>query len=270
MNATLTQVDLTRRNHRRAVRFFWGWLILATWVSLAGNVAHAWLTAPPGTRWLASCVAAVPPTVLLLSVHGLAVLAKATASGAVYRAAVTATGALALGAFTLSFVALRDLAIIAGIPVELAPVLPLVIDLAIGVATLALVAIGDKPARRSRTATSSATRTRSASVAVANAKRDVMTAKTASAVTVIRDAETSPESGRAVVNADSATLRLAEELVAEKATRQPVEVVVAILTAHQAGDPLNRIARNLGVHHSAVSRVLEAAAKIDQGQLMAV
>lgn len=33
-------------------------------------------------------------------------------AGVVYRAVVTATGALALGAFTLSFVALRDLAII--------------------------------------------------------------------------------------------------------------------------------------------------------------
>ncbi|MGB0436219.1 MAG: hypothetical protein ACPGVY_00275 [Mycobacterium sp.] len=48
-------------------------------MSLAGNVAHAWLSVPLGTRWLASCVAAVPPTALLLSVHGLAVLAKVTA-----------------------------------------------------------------------------------------------------------------------------------------------------------------------------------------------
>ena len=66
---------------------------------------------------------------LLLSVHGLAVLAKATASGTVYRAAVAATGALAVGAFILSFVALCDLAVIAGIRPGLASVLPLVIDL---------------------------------------------------------------------------------------------------------------------------------------------
>jgi hypothetical protein len=99
---------------------------------------------------------AVPPTFLLLSVHGLAVLAKTTASGTVYRAAVAATGALAVGAFILSFVALRDLAVIAGIRPNLAPVLPLVIDLAIGVATLGLVAIGDKPARRTLNATRSA------------------------------------------------------------------------------------------------------------------
>ena len=121
-----TLAEVTQRNHRRAVRFFWTWLILATSVSLAGNVAHAWLTAAPATRWLAACVAAVPPTVLLLAVHGLAVLAKVTASGAVYRAAVAATGALAVGAFILSFVALRDLAVIAGIRPGLASVLPLV------------------------------------------------------------------------------------------------------------------------------------------------
>ena len=73
---TTTQTELTQRNHRHAVGFFWAWLILATSVSLAGNVAHAWLTAEPSTQWLAGSVAAVPPTALLLAVHGLAVLAR--------------------------------------------------------------------------------------------------------------------------------------------------------------------------------------------------
>nr|WP_235631182.1 hypothetical protein [Mycobacteroides immunogenum] len=43
---------------------------------------------------------------------------------------------------------MRDLAMLAHIPAPLAFVLPLVIDLAIAVATLALVAVGDKPTRR--------------------------------------------------------------------------------------------------------------------------
>lgn len=47
----------------------------------------------------------------------------------------------------------------------------------------------------------------------------------------------------------------------------PVEVVTAILAAHQAGDPLNRIAKNLGNHHSAVSRVLAGAEVHRQGAL---
>ena len=61
--------------------------------------------------------------------------------------------------------------------------------------------------------------------------------------------------GQAVVS----DVRAAAQLVATKTTRQPVETVEAILTAHHNGDPLNRIAASLGVHHSAVKRVLEAA-----------
>ena len=36
-----TLTEITQRNHRRAVRFFWGLLIGATLVSLIGNVVHA-------------------------------------------------------------------------------------------------------------------------------------------------------------------------------------------------------------------------------------
>ncbi|MBN7315075.1 hypothetical protein I3U70_27195, partial [Mycobacteroides abscessus subsp. abscessus] len=93
----LTSTEIAQRHHRRATRFFWSWLAGATAVSLIGNVAHAALTASEGTRWLAAAVAAVPPTVLLASVHGIAVLAKTSASGRVYRAAVAATTGLALG-----------------------------------------------------------------------------------------------------------------------------------------------------------------------------
>jgi hypothetical protein len=162
-----------------------------------------------------------------------------------YRAAVAATAALAGGAFVLSFVALRDLAVLAGIAPELAAMLPLVIDLAVAVATVALVAVGDKPARRPRSAPSPAPRIKAPQASTATSRR----AETAS------------------VAPDTATGTLAAELVAAKATRQPVATVEAILGAHQNGDPLNRIAADLGVHHSAVKRVLEAA---DQRRLLAV
>ena len=39
--------------------------------------------------------------------------------------------------------------------------------------------------------------------------------------------------------------------------------------AHRNGDPLNRIAANLGVHHSAVKRVLDAAEANSQLYLLA-
>ncbi|AFM20104.1 Protein of unknown function (DUF2637) (plasmid) [Mycolicibacterium chubuense NBB4] len=263
MTTNLSQADITRRNHRHAVRFFWSWLILATLVSLAGNVAHAWLTAAPGARWLSACVAGVPPTVLLLAVHGLAVLAKATASGAVYRAAVAATGALASGAFVLSFVALRDLAVIAGIRPAFAPVLPLVIDLAIGVATLALVAIGDKPARRSRSAGAAAT----PSAITVIPKRDASTPSRRAVAKVNRTGTVTISKPSATASADGPIRELAETLVAEKATRQSVDTVAAILYAHGHGDAVNRIASELGVHHTAVTRIIEAAAR--QSQLAA-
>lgn len=153
-----------------------------------------------------------------------------------YRGSVAATGTLALGAFTLSFVALRHLAIIAGIRSELAPILPVVIDLAIGVATLALVAIGDKPARRVRTAA------RGAGPAVASrtlnpaSGRDLGTPPDGPAPEMKRDSTTAPVSDSASHNADSSTYALAGELIAQKVTRQPVEVVADILGAHDAGD----------------------------------
>ena len=209
--------------------------------SLAGNITHALLTAPPGSRWLAAAVAAVPPTVLLAAVHGLAVLVKANTTGAVYRAAVAATAALAVGAFALSFVALRDLAVLAGIVPHLAIMLPLVIDLAVAVSTIALVAVGDKPTPRPRRATSTAS-------AVAHR----ITAPKPRTATSSR-ADTAP-----VASANAIGTRAAD-LVAAKATRQPVGTVEAILAAHENGDPLNRIAAALGVHHSAVKRVLEAS-----------
>lgn len=265
--STMTAAEIDSRNHRRAVQFFWTWLTLATLVSLAGNVVHACFSAPPGTRWIAMCVAAVPPTVLLLAVHGLAVLAKANASGGVYRASVAATGIVAVGAFILSFVALRELAVTAGIRPALAPVLPLVIDLAIGVATLALVAIGDKPARRARTATRCAP-TAAAIGATPNPAPTIAT--TATTATISGDITAPSGTVSANIRVDDQTRNLAVALVAEKVTRQPVETVVRILAAHDAGDPLNRIAKNMGVHHSAVARVIEAAAAYAQRVLEAV
>ena len=252
MNTALTAAELTIRHHRRAVRFFWGWLAGTTLVSLAGNITHALLTAPAGSRWLAAAVAAIPPSVLLCAVHGIAVLAKSNASGAVYRASVTATAALAVGAFVLSFVALRDLAVIAGIPTMFAAVLPLVIDVAVAVATTALVAVGDKPARRARNAVSA-----NSQPAIRSATPSRVTARSQGAVSAPSDAVRA--TAIAPHAATGATAQLAAELVAARATRQPVQTVEAILVAHHNGDPLNRIAAAVGVHHSAVKRILDAA-----------
>ena len=101
------QTEITQRNHHRAVRFFWGFLIGATTVSLMGNVAHAVLPSIPGIIQIGA--AAVPPIALLAAVRGIALAVRAGASGAVYRWAVGAVAAISVGAFAVSFVALRDL-----------------------------------------------------------------------------------------------------------------------------------------------------------------
>src|ERR1700756_4463602 len=103
-----TQTEITQRNYRRAVRFFWGFLTGATAVSLIGNIAHAVLLYLPHVV-IQIGAAAVPPIALLAAVHGIALAVRAGASGTVYRWAVGAVTAIGLGAFALSFLALRDL-----------------------------------------------------------------------------------------------------------------------------------------------------------------
>jgi hypothetical protein len=103
-----TQTEIIQRNHRRAVRFFWGLLIGATMISLIGNVVHAMLSYIP--RIVVQIgAAAVPPIALLAAMHGIALAVRAGASGMVYRWAVSAVAVIGAGAFTVSFLALRDL-----------------------------------------------------------------------------------------------------------------------------------------------------------------
>ena len=187
----------------------------ATLVSLTGNITHALLTAPAGVAVARSSGRGRPATVLLCAVHGIAVLAKTNASGAMYRASVTATAALAVGAFFLSFVALRDLAVLAGIAPSLALVLPLVINVAVAVATTALVAVGDKPARRTRPATQNAT-------APAPRSATPSTVGTTRSRAVLAHAESVSAVSTAPALAGAATAQLAADLVAAKVTRQPI------------------------------------------------
>ena len=101
----MNQTEVSKRTHRRAVRFFWGFLIGATTISLAGNITHAVLSYIP--RVVVQIGAAtVPPIALLTAVHGIALAVRAGASGRIYCCAVAAIGT---GAVTVSFLALRDL-----------------------------------------------------------------------------------------------------------------------------------------------------------------
>ena len=84
MTACLTQTDIAAKNHRRAVRFFWCFLIGATTVSLIGNIPPMRCCPTSPRIDIQIGAAAVPPIVLLAAVHGIALAVRAGASGRVY------------------------------------------------------------------------------------------------------------------------------------------------------------------------------------------
>ena len=147
-----TQTEINQRNHHRAIRFFWGLLIGATVVSLTGNIAHAVLPLLPRVV-IQIGAAAIPPIALLAAVHGIALAVRAGASGKIYCWAVGAVGVIGVGAFAVSFLALQDLMHVIGYSSGTAWIFPAIIDTAVAVSTLMLVALGDKPTRRIRTVT---------------------------------------------------------------------------------------------------------------------
>jgi hypothetical protein len=287
-----TQTEISQRNHRRAVRFYWCFLIGATTVSLIGNIAHAVLPYLPRIV-IQIGAAAVPPIALLAAVHGIALAVRAGASGRIYCCAVGAVAAIGVGAFAVSFLALRDLIQAIGYSSQIACIFPAIIDTAVGVSTLMLVALGDKPARRARTVTaSSSTRPpalqRLAQTVTRRAKGEVTPPMTSgrarpvqpervqacasvqhsAAPTVQPSAQTQPNQ----VDAEIAQLDedLASELISSGVTTQPVEIVIAVLVATRGGASINAAAKASAINYRTAQRIVEAAAEYRQRQLAAV
>ncbi len=280
-----TQTEVTKRTHHRAVRFFWGLLIGATTVSLVGNIAHAVLPLLPRVV-IQIGAAAVPPIALLAAVHGIALAVRAGASGRVYCWAVGAVAAIGVGAFAVSFLALRDLMRVIGYSSATAWIFPAIIDTAVAVSTLMLVALGDKPARRSRNMvassnTQSPTRRRSAQPPTQTAKDQVtpFAPPSSRAQTMQAERVQSPASvplGLAQTVQDSAQTEvtqvdadLAAELIASGVTTQPAETVIAVLAASRGGASINAAARASGINYRTAQRIVRAAAAHQQRQLVA-
>jgi hypothetical protein len=282
-----TQAEITLKNHRRAVRFFWSFLIGATAVSLLGNVVHAvWHLIP--LVFIQIGTAAVPPLFLLAVVHGIALSVRAGASGTVYRCAVSATAVIGAGAFVLSFRALRDLLTQMGTPPAWAWLFPAVIDTAVGVCTMMLVALGDKPARRAprlgarnaplqkaAQALSQSAKTKVSTTAPRDAptprKRrvgtfDSVAAQPKQAHPVERSAQMEPNqvgAGIAQVDVD-----LASEFIASGVTTQPIETVIAVLTASRDGASINAAAKASGINYRTAQRIVGAAAEHGRSHLV--
>jgi hypothetical protein len=284
-----TQTEITQRNHHRAVRFFWGFLIGATTVSLIGNITHAVLPYIP--RMVVQIGAAtVPPIALLAAVHGIALAVRAGASGRVYHWAVSAVAAIGAGAFAVSFLALRDLMRVIGYSSATAWIFPAIIDTAVAVSTMMLVALGDKPARRApRVSTPTATVQKTAQIAVQSAKTEVKPSaptsgrvQTAQAKRVqtsvpiqadpAQTAQNSVQTEAKPVDAESAQIdaHLASELIASGVTTQPFETVIAVLAAHRDGASINAAAKASGINYRTAQRIVEGAAEHRRRQLVAV
>ena len=252
---------------RGAVRFFWVWLVAATSVSVAGNVAHAVLTAPIGTVRLAAAAAVVPPAVLLGSTHSVALLVRAHRVGLHYWCALAMTFAVAGCAFVLSFDALRDLAVALGMPPDRAWLWPVAIDVSIANSTLALLSLAPPQTARLLVDRGGSARTaakRKAAVAISDRTKDsgpTPTRAEVSGESVPRALSAVPDV--AVEPVDPAALLAwkptADELVRSGVTSKDPEVVAAVLAEHAAGTPRSTIGRRLAIHHQTVGRILAGA-----------
>lgn len=223
-----TDSDARRRG---AARFFWGWLIVASGFSMSANVAHAVLQTHGTLMWIAVGAALVPPSVQIAATHSISLLVQTGASGRIYRSALALTVVVGLCAFVLSFEAIRSLAAalgftgdIAGLPV--AAIFPLAIDISIAHATVCLLA-------QSHTGTG-----------------EVVENVTLGDDAIPDEADTGPA---------AQYLSLAHALVRDRVTRKEPRLVADLLADDAAGLGPTAIADKYGVHHSVVTKVIQAA-----------
>lgn len=262
------------RTLRADRRFLWLWLSVSTALSVAGNVGHAWLTVPTGTaQTLAIGWAAAPPTLLMLAVHGLPTLSRMLGSERSDRLLSAVVWGVVAVTFGWSAFGLYSFTVALGVPSPLAALAPLGIDLSVFGATRGLVLTSPLAARlkvgapapraaqpqvSNRPATPTATRptTSTATPAAPPAPRTAST----DAPTAPRPApSTAPQGTSDAPTPAPETVALAEKIVESRAVRQPVHTVARILELSESESRKNVIADRVGVHHSVITKTLEAA-----------
>lgn len=283
--STLTDRAESDAERAQAHQFFWRWLVGATGLTLAGNAAHALLAYIPIIAIRLS-VYLIPPLIALVSIHGITVLARV---GRVHRArssaswrdaggtailSVVVTGTLALIAAVLSYSGLYGVALAGGLSPRLGWLFPLTIDLGIAVSSVALVVLrplSGADERVARLAQRAAQPQVSKVPATPTAPRPTPSTATPTAPTAPRStspaapAAPRPAPPSAAQGSPSApspapeVLALAERIVASRAVRQDVKTVARILELSESEGRKNVIADRAGVHHSVVSKTLEAA-----------
>lgn len=288
----LTRREIEAAEHQATVstlhadrRFLWLWLSISTALSVCGNIGHAWLTVPPGSaQTLAIGWAAAPPTLLMLAVHGLPTLSRMLGSDRSDRLLSAVVWGVTCGAFGWSAFGIFSFTATLGVPPALAVLAPAVIDLSVFGATRGLVLTAPIAARMKvgapapRTAqpqvskppaTHAAPRptTSSASSTAPPAPRSV--SPDAPATTRPAPA-TAPQGSPAAPAPAPEVLHLAEKIVESRAVRQDVRTVARILTLAESEPRKAVIERQLGVHHSVITKVLEAAETQRRHGLVAV
>ncbi|WP_074377366.1 hypothetical protein [Mycobacteroides abscessus] len=255
-------------------RFLWLWLTVSTLLSVCGNIGHAWLTVPPGTaQALAIGWAIAPPVLLMLAVHGLPTLSRMLGSQTTDTLLKFVVWGVTIGAFGWSAYGIFSFTAALGVPSALAALAPLVIDLSVLGATRGLVLTAPLAARMkvgaptpraaqpqvsNRPATPTATRptTSSAPTAAPPAPRNVSPAAPA---TPRPASPTAPQGTSDAPTPAPETVALAEKIVESRAVRQPVHTVARILELSESESRKNVIADRVGVHHSVITKTLEAA-----------
>jgi hypothetical protein len=164
-------------------------------------------------------------------------------------------------------------------------IFPAIIDTTVAVSTLMLVALGDKPARRTSTMTTPADIQTSVVQRLTRRATQPARAEVTPLAPNTRARAVQPERVQNSASAkpvpaqslqDSAqTLatqvdaEVASDLIASRVTTQPVETVIAVLSSLRDGASINAAAKASGINYRTAQRIVEAAAERRQGQLVA-
>ncbi|MBN7385457.1 hypothetical protein [Mycobacteroides abscessus] len=265
--------------------FLWAWLTIATMLSVCGNVGHAWLTVPSGTaQALAIGWACAPPTLLMLAVHGLPTLSRMLGSDHSDRLLSLVVWGVTAGAFGWSAFGIHDFTSALGVPTSLSWVAPAVIDLSVFGATRGLVLtspiaarmkVGAQPQRTASPQVSKPPAPTTAprqtpSTAPSPAPTAPRPASPGAPVTPRPAPSSAPQGSPSAPSPAPELVALASRIVESRAVRQPVSVVARILELAGTEPRKNVVAERAGVHHSVVTKVLDAAERERRSQLQAV